>query len=157
MTKVYVECNADQALVECLYVPVKCIDHSRNKGNVSNKLQASFGAIGLVDQDPKAVQPKYLDSLQRDITVNSTELGFEIRRDEVRNNVLIVLIPNLEKMLLKCANDSAVEIVKFNLLNEPKLLHDIAISKIPELRRFIKELLRVENESMVELKKYLEN
>jgi len=56
---IYVECNADEALVRAL-VPRQRVKHKANKGDVVNAVRKSEGSTGVIDEDPGRAQPTEL-------------------------------------------------------------------------------------------------
>ena len=57
---IYFECYSDQAFLTGIGIPSKNMEHSFSKGNVCNKLQKNLSSIGLVDEDPNEIQPKFI-------------------------------------------------------------------------------------------------
>lgn len=125
---IYLECNADFALVGILGVPRQEREHSGNKGNVCNKLKKARNSKGLVDEDPRTVQPSYLESLH----LLSREHEIKVLYDEKGQNYLIILCPGLEAWIIKAAKETETNMEKFGLPDDSNELHKIINSKIPK-------------------------
>ena len=50
---IYIECYADELLIEILGISSKNIEHSHGKGNVCKKLKSKRNSVGMVDADPQ--------------------------------------------------------------------------------------------------------
>jgi len=147
---IYLECNADEALVMSLGIPRKNIKHQSNKGNVCNNLEKSSEvSIGLIDKDPLSKQPtiwnksKILIAKKLDIEVLLTP----------NNHKIIVLHPRLEEWFEKAAKDSDVDLS--GLLNKGEKLKDHINNRLPQFRIKVNELIEKKSKSLIYLKSFL--
>ncbi|MEW6687209.1 MAG: hypothetical protein AB1393_13570 [Candidatus Edwardsbacteria bacterium] len=149
---VFVECNADEALISALGVGKREIRHSHSKGNVCRALQKSCNAIGLLDEDPCSAQPSYLEGLN--LLVNEGKI--RILYDLGRQNCVIILCPRLEEWVLEAARTSKMLTEKYGLPRKPDELHEALSSsnKRKALQNLIKEL-EIKSRKVKRLKGYL--
>jgi len=91
---IYVECKADFVLVlKVASVRPRDIVHEGGKTEVLKKLERYPDSVGLIDEDPWALQPPILRSYSTEVSVD--EHGIRVLRRG--KNVLIVLCPRLEE------------------------------------------------------------
>ena len=105
MKPVFVECNADVALVSALGVGKERIEHAFDKGRVCKKTEARGEAVGLIDEDPDVGQPRYLERLR----VASESLGVRLLNEGNRLKI-VVLCPRLEDWLEQGAKDAGLDL-----------------------------------------------
>lgn len=149
---IYVECNADYALVKTLGVSRKEITHCRGKGKVCRLLErkGKRNCKGLVDEDPFAIQPPYLKRLQLKEDLSSS--GIKILNDRSSNKKVIILCPRLEDWILKATTEAQVDIRKYNLPDNSDDLHKHM--NINRFERLIDDLMERSNRVKV-LKRFL--
>ena len=68
---VYVECNADEALVRALGGARRSVRHKNGKGEILRRLRDLDTGIGLMDEDPESHQPGELAFYKRRDTTGS--------------------------------------------------------------------------------------
>ncbi|MHB2026204.1 MAG: hypothetical protein ACYCPQ_06155 [Elusimicrobiota bacterium] len=103
---IFVECNADVALVESLGINRWEREHAYDKGRVCKKVEKSSGGVGLVDEDPGSASPGYMAKLKLILKQHD----IRVLKDEHSQNRVIVLCPELEGWLLETAKQSSVNI-----------------------------------------------
>lgn len=133
---IYVECNADEALVRALGVPKKEIKHSSDKGDVCKKLKKIRSSKGLVDEDPSGTQPSYI----KDLRLLSHEDEIKILYDQRNQNHLILLCPKLEGWILKAAKEVEIDVRKYSLPDNENELHKVINRKLGKFVALIEEL-----------------
>ena len=110
---IYVECNADIALVISLTnISRRGIIHEfKGKDEICKRLRNVRESKGLIDEDPSGPQPPYV----RESTPQGDFARQDIRllRHSSSGNYLIVLCPRLEEWILKTAKVSRVDVRKY--------------------------------------------
>lgn len=120
--KVFVECFADEKLIEFIGVNRKSIVHSQGKGDVINSLlkTSSSIAIGVIDEDPGTNQPV---AFRNFIPVSNHPDMVLCEHKNGKNKKLIILKPKLEGWFYKAAKSVDINPTSFNLPNNPTELH----------------------------------
>ena len=134
---VYVECKPDVALVESLGISYRDIEHTGGKSGVCKKLEKQFNSIGLVDEDPGAGTPSYINTLK----LSAQENCIKIFIDNKNKTKLIMLCPKLEEWILKVAKKSKIDPKKYGLPDNPSFLHSKINSDIQNFKLFLNELV----------------
>jgi len=145
---ILVECNPDKVLG----YPRRQVKHSNDKGRICKLLEDSENTIGLVDEDPKAAQPPYLLKLK----VVSETHKVRVLRDEKLGNRIVVICPQLEHWIIEAASLSEVKMADFGLSDRPSTLHREINSRLPKYKELLAELLKLQNDRLVYLRKCLE-
>lgn len=120
---IYFECYSDQAFLTGVGILSKNTEHSFSKGNVCNKLQKNHSSIGLADEDPNEIQPrfiKYLVEAQRKFYEDQYLIFFS---DPKTNNKLILIRPNIEAWSIRIANELKIDLEAFGLSSDHRKLH----------------------------------
>ncbi len=135
---IYVECDADKALVNAMDIPRKEISCEGGKPNVCKRLEKSRDSKGLVDEDPTQLQPRYIEKLK----MNSNEYDTKLLYEEKSQNHLIVLCPTLEDWILKAAKDAKVNVEDYSLPDDAYELHKIINIKLEKFVQLIEDIKR---------------
>lgn len=133
---IYLECNADEALVQACGVPKKVIKHIFSKGNVCKRLQKNKNVIGLVDEDPESTQPNYIGKL----LLQSHEHNIKLFYEKKSGNVLIVLCPRLEEWILKAAKEARIQVKNFGLPDHANELHKVINSNLDHFTKLLDKI-----------------
>lgn len=137
--KVYYECDNDGALLDIFSIPKKEKEHSHSKGNVCKKVSKNIYSCGLVDEDPKTPQPKYISNLGNPVHFKH---NIKIFTDVANNNKIIMLLPRLEEWLYSTAKINNIKPSDFGLPSNPDDLHKEEFRKVKtKLNEFLAELL----------------
>ncbi|NNN07413.1 MAG: hypothetical protein HKL90_16105 [Elusimicrobia bacterium] len=134
MKMVFVECNADVALVSALGLPKASVDHAFDKGRVCRRVEKNDESVGMIDEDPNAPQPAYLDAL----AASPDAHGVRSLQDRSGRTRIVVLCPRLEDWLAKAAKDAGVSVADFGF--DPKFLHTETGEKTEQLKRLVGDL-----------------
>lgn len=117
--RLLLECLPDETLVRQLGLARRDCLHLNDKGRVCNRLKKTEGLTAMVDDDPGAAQPAYLQELR----AVSDEHGVRILRDERRAHVVIVLQPRLEEWIIRAAVHAQIAPKAFGLSERGNELH----------------------------------
>lgn len=133
---IFVECKPDYALVASVTnIKRRDIIHEfKGKGEVCNQLKKRSSCIGLVDDDPLSVQPRYIQEAKLDNDLPEHEI--KVLHDNTNNNYIIVLCPRLEEWVLKTASEAGIDVRKYNLPKDAAKLHgeiNISLDKFGDL------------------------
>ena len=145
------ECEPDEVLVRSLGVPKKKIRHVHSKGNVCRRLLKNKNSVGVVDEDPESVQPRYIQKLE----LISQEYGIRLLRDRGAGNHIIVLSPTLEGWLIKAAQDAGLELSRYGLPSTPEELHKVVNFRIKNFEKLLHGLRK--SKRLLKLKALLEH
>ena len=148
---IYLECYADKTLVRTLGIPRKDIVHAGTKGDVCKGLRKNKNSKGLVDEDPGSPPPSYVNELKPQSNANNVE----IRYDQTRKNHLIILSPRLEEWLLKAAREAGVSPSDYGLPEDADKLKELPKTRLMNLERFIKEILKQKSQMIRTLERFL--
>jgi len=147
---IYLECNADEALVMALGVPRKLIKHQSCKGNVCNNLEKSVeDSIGLIDKDPSSKQPTLLNNSR---ILIKKKFGVELLITP-NNKKILVLHPRLEEWFEKAAKDAGISLD--GLVNKGEKLKDHINNRLPQFKIKVLQLLEKKSLSLEYLKSNL--
>ncbi len=119
----YVECKPDITLVKFITdLPRREIIHDfRGKGWICNRLRILRNTDGMLDEDPWAIQPPYINSLK--LRHDFPEHGIRVFHDVYQHNHVIMLRPRLEEWILKAAWDAHIEPRYYELPDHGVQLH----------------------------------
>jgi len=147
---IYVECKADFVLVlKVASVRPRDIVHEGGKTEVLKKLERYPDSVGLVDEDPWALQPPILRSYSTEVSLD--EHGIRVLRRG--KNVLIVLCPRLEEWVIGAARKSGIDPQSYGLPNRGDRLHRDINSSIHKFEKLLDDLLERGAEKVRELEK----
>lgn len=130
------ECKADETVVKCLGRVRRDCRHLDDKGEVCNWLKRHRDLLAMIDEDPRAAQPLYLQQL-RPI---SDQHGILHYRDDVRGHRVLILKPRLEEWLIAAARESGIRLGDFGLSERGNDFHKEVNSRLPAVERLIKAL-----------------
>lgn len=155
MSLIYVECYGDTVLVEHVLglEKSKQIQHSFGIGNISKKLENSTQALAMIDADEGKTKPNYIKNLK---LFREFNYGICVLMDEIRENFIIQISPDLEGFLLKLVPQEKFLFEKFGIPMQPSALHSfLSLEKNSEkLKKFLIELEQTKTVSLLqELKK----
>jgi len=152
---IYIECNADYALVRSLIrVARKDVIHEfKGKFEVCKRLENQRNCKGLIDEDPTSIQPPYLKHLQRQDEFSEHDLI--LLHDRNSSNYLIVLCPRLEEWVLKSAREASMDVRKYDLPNDARALHRHARINPDKLENLLEDL-KSSSQRLKTLKRLLE-
>ena len=137
---IYVECNPDTALVHALNIPRHRIRHLRGKGEVVKLVAKAGSAVGLIDEDPLASQPRALSEFREVASCGSVSV---LRHKAGGSRFLLVLKPRLEEWLCQCATSCGVNLADYELPRTGEKLHDVSrYDKLPGFPRLVGDLLK---------------
>ena len=122
---IYFECYSDQAFLTGIGIPSKNMEHSFSKGNVCNKLQKNLSSIGLVDEDPNEIQPKFIRYLIEAQRIVYEDQYLTLFSDPKTKNKLILIRPNIEAWSIRIAQELKIDLKKNNLSNNEDELHEL--------------------------------
>jgi hypothetical protein len=142
------ECLPDETLARKLGCTRRVIRHLAGKSRICKYLAGSKSDIGLIDEDPKTVQPPYLDSLK----LASEEYEIRLYRDHARDHRVVVLQPRLEEWLIRTTELAGIAMADFGLSDRGNDLHREINSKIPNLEKLLDDLLNQKNIRLVYLR-----
>ena len=142
------ECKADETLARALGCTRRNCLHLNDKGRVCNRLQKGDGETGMVDEDPGAAQPPYLQKLELISDVHDVK----VFRDPAGSQKLAVVCPRLEEWVIKTAKLEGVEMRSYGLDQNANALHKEINDKLPKLRELIDGLLSLKSERLLHLK-----
>ncbi len=131
---IFVECNADFALVSALGFPKASIEHIFDKGRVCRRVEENEGSVGMIDEDPNASQPAYLGRLK----ARPDAHGVRCLQDPSGRVRIMVLCPRLEDWLLRAAKDAGVDVADFGF--DPKFMHTETGEKPERLKKLVGDL-----------------
>ena len=156
---IYVECNPDTVLAVAL-VGRRNVQHERGKSRVCKVVQARRGHKGMVDEDPWATQPTYLNRLQQvGSDCDYAQYNIKVLQDTSNGNRIVLLCPRLEEWLLETARAAGIDVGDYHLPTNAKELHDALATRhqhtMDNFRRLLEALsdtdrLRTLKELLVE-------
>jgi|JI102314A2RNA_FD_contig_41_5240748_length_2428_multi_3_in_0_out_0_2 hypothetical protein len=123
---IFYECYADESLLKYLGFTAKHLrgGHSNGRSRVSAKLRNTENSLALIDEDPGAPRDRYLEYVFGLNPLHSDKYCIATIDPKTRNK-LIVLRPNLEAWSVALARDKNINLENYELVNNPKKLHDI--------------------------------
>jgi hypothetical protein len=145
------ECLPDETVARTLGCPRRSLQHLAGKSRICKRLAESESDIGLIDEDPDTVQPSYL----KDLHLAREEHEILLYRDEERNNRVIVLRPRFEEWLIRTAKFAGINMSDFGLSDRGNDLHREINSRLPNLVRFLEELINRKNQRLLHLRALL--
>jgi hypothetical protein len=142
------ECLPDEALARKLGCTRRVIRHLAGKSRICKRLAESESDIGLIDEDPNAVQPFYLGDLQ----LACEEHEVRIYQDQERNHRVVVLRPRFEEWLIRTTEFAGMKMSDFGLSSRGNDLHREINSRIPNLEKLLDALINQKNQRLIYLK-----
>lgn len=137
---IYVECKPDEMLVRTLLSVSKrdVVHELKGKFEVINRISTSNGVKGLVDEDPGAHVPVYLQ--RTPIADDIALLGLRRYTDTRRGNHVVVLLPRLEEWLLAAAADVGVRVGTYGLPERVSQLRGVINDDLRKVERLVADL-----------------
>ena len=151
----FVECNPDEVIVRYLTgLSRKRINHEyKGKAEICVRSSKLRDEIGLVDQDPDSVHPRYLKNIR--LSGDLVSDGILVYVDDDRNNKLVVLKPKLEDWILRAAHDSGLNLHDYGLPTRPSTLHREINGKLDNFSRLLDDLTHANSVMLIKLKELL--
>ena len=119
---IYVECKPDATLVRSVTgFPKRRVVHENGKFEVVNRLRKRSDCRGLVDEDPTATQPAYIERMS--VLEDLPDKGLRLLHDASNNNHVILLCPRLEEWVVRVARSASVDLSSYGLPGNPNELH----------------------------------
>lgn len=137
--KFFVECKPDRSLLQKIGVTKRSIIHAGSKSGVCKRLSKTMHSVGVVDEDPNSVQPRYIKGLR--VIENSQKYDLKVLFDEKRKNRVIVISPRLEEWIIKAAKEAKVNMRKYGLSEDGDKLHKLINSELSRFERLLGELI----------------
>ena len=109
-------------------------------------------SVGLIDEDPFSVQPRYIKKLE--ILENSQKFGIRVLFDKTRSNYIIVLSPRLEEWIIKASGEAKIDLEKYNLPGDGNKLHKVINSNLTKFESLLGELID-KSDRLLALRDYL--
>ena len=136
----FVECNADEALVRYLTgLSRRQINHElKGKAAICIRLSNGRDEVGMVDEDPDSVQPPYLRSIR--LSEDLTNHGIRVYEDDPRRNRLVVLCPRLEEWIIRTVQDAGLSMGAYGLPDSAITLHRVINYDLRKLQRLLEAL-----------------
>jgi len=137
---IYVECKPDFILVRSITaIPKREIVHEFGKGNVCNRLQKQQNSRGLIDEDPSASQPPYLEKMTP--RGDQPQQGLKVLEHKSSGNSLVLLCPTLEEWILGAAKEAEMDVVrKYGLPDDPVRLHRVINLDLDKFEKLVENL-----------------
>jgi len=142
------ECSPDETLARKLGCARRKFRHLAGKSRICRQLVETKSSIGLLDEDPQAVQPSYLDDLQ----VTSEQHEIRVYQDPKRNHRVIMLRPRFEEWLIRTTEFAGMKMSDFGLSSGGNELHREINSRIRNLENLLDQLIAKKNERLMFLK-----
>jgi len=154
---IFLECNNDELLIKSLGFQRKGISHERCKGEVVKKVGKSSSAVGIIDEDIKANEPRemnnYMEVSERKANRNIKLL----QKKDDKQKILVQISPYLEHWLLNCAKRNKIKPKDFNLPDDPQKLHAMTnLDRNKKFQEFLEKLIETDTEIQT-LKKWIED
>ncbi len=149
--RLLLECKADEAVARHLGRTRRELWHFAGKDRVCHALRKHRSLLGMIDEDPQAVQPPYLGGLSLDAMRHDVRL----LRDAERDHRVVILCPRLEEWLVRTAAESGVSMTAFGLSDRGNDLHREITSKPERLRDLLDRLLALGSPRLLHLQSLL--
>jgi len=138
---IFVECKPDALLArELTGRPRREFNHSfKGKYEAIYLLSRQTGSIALLDEDPGAVQPRYLQALREEQSLGGH--GLKVLRHEPRQNRVVLLCPRLEEWVIGAAEQAGVDLkTPYNLPTNAVELHKEINVDLRKFQRLVEDL-----------------
>ena len=115
-------------------------------------LSKNNNCCGLLDYDPDSHQPRYFENV---VLQNYFSDIYDIIYvyDKKRSNALIVLCPRLEEWIIETAKRVGINLVKYNLPDDPEKFHRTVNSELKNFEKLLDDLLK-HNDGRINQLKY---
>lgn len=148
---IHVECIPDETLLKKLGYTKKQIQHHAGKTRVLAHISHNRNQLAMVDEDPSSVPNPY----ERELQLKDEILGIKYCIDKRLNNKVLVLKPKLEDWIIYACRKSNIDINNYGLPAKGNGLHGIINNRLSAYERLLDDLLKKENECLVQLKNWL--
>lgn len=149
---IFIECDADKALIVSLEITTKHITHARGESRVCKAIMRKAKVVGVTDEDPQGTHPSYL----KELTLLFEDNHFRILKNRKNDSYLIVLRPRLEEWILRAGLLASVRIEEFGLPNDARKLHEIINLNLSKFRVLL-DTLKQRSDLFNQLQSYLKN
>ena len=107
---IVLECDNDEYLVESLGFSGKRIAHESGKGKVVKKVGKSSSAIGIIDEDIKANEPREMKNY-KEVSESKANRNIKLfQKKDDKHKKLIQISPFLEHWLLNRAKRNKIKL-----------------------------------------------
>ena len=154
---IYVECKPDEMLVRLLTkLPKREVIHEiKGKSGVVERLRRQKNSMGVVDEDPWAVQPAYLSSMR--VSQDQATQGLKLLHDASSDNYVVVLCPRLEEWIERATKETGLELTRYGLPDDPVRLHQVINVDLSKFQRLVKNLQTKRSDRLSSLSRLLQN
>lgn len=142
------ECSPDEMLARKLGCARRDFRHFAGKSRICKYLIESNSDIGLIDEDPKTVQPQYFE----DLKLSSEEHEVRLYQDHARNHRVVVLRPRFEEWLIRTTELSGIAMADFGLSDRSNELHREINSRLSNLEKLLEHLIHMQNRRLIYLR-----
>lgn len=151
MKQIHIECKPDRCLVSKLGFTRKQIIHHQGKYKVFDRLQKVNSELAMVDEDPESDKSKYEQLLE----FKEENSGIKLYTDSNKNMICVLSI-KLEDWLLLACRQSQIKPSSYGLPDNQRELKQVILNKLGQVESLVDELVRQENPSILQLKKWLQ-
>lgn len=137
---IYIECDADEVLINELGFNRKQFIHLRGKYRISKRLKESKNSIGLIEHDFGRSDPNYLRECKLIDQSKSNHIDIYFHKDS--RNKLIVLYNDLEDWIIKASKAHGVDLSQFGLVDDRDKMHKSMPGKLANFRKLISHLVQ---------------
>jgi hypothetical protein len=157
---IFVECDADTALVNLLVQGKTQVKHVSGKPKVCNRMEQSNSCSAMLDEDPDSAQHPYINKLKSSgIRTEISGKGIILLEDRLNSNQLILLRPRLEEWIIESAHAVDIRLSEYSLSDVAKELHTkLTLGQNRNVENFKKLLIELlqKSQRMKKLKELLE-
>ena len=149
------ECENDQSLMHRLGIASDQIRHELGRSRAltrTDNWKKPLPVIGVVDEDPKAGKHPLMSNYE---LVKGSTKTISLKRKGKSDKWIIIVPSFFEDWLCKVAKRNSIKPSNFNLPDNPMELHKISFRKNENARRFLIELVRTEDNELLEFKEWL--
>lgn len=149
---IHVECLPDEALLKKLEFSRKQVEHHNGKSKVFNYISKNENQYAVVDEDPGTAKHRY----EAQLDFQEEKHGIIHMHDPKRNNRVFVIRPRLEDWIIGLCKRSKIDMRKdFSLPDRSNELHNIINLRLTSFDKLLDHLLDKKNESLLQLKDWL--
>jgi hypothetical protein len=156
---IIVECHKDKALVHRMGFRGDQVVHEFGRSRVLGRVEQEQRAVGIIDKDPQAGDPGYLEEYTEKDIVGKIRLL--IRKDDDGKRVIrraIQISSRLEDWLCEVGKRNRIPPEKFGLPNNPGELHSMSLKdreNSGKFRRFLIAFNRAKDDEINTLKRWI--
>ena len=145
--RISVECNTDKYFLDSLLKYGERQDilvlHQRGKSGVLEWLKKNPDGIGMIDEDPEAIQHPY----EKDFEKVDNCLNFKLYEEKGEGHrKLIIVSPILEIALLDISRSNGIDMNEYGMVSEVGILHGINPYRNLDYQRFLDKLIETSSE-----------